>query len=66
MSSMRSASSSTTYSTWLSTQFLASMWSSSRPGVATSTSTPRLSSAVCGFMSMPPKTTVLRNWLWRA
>ena len=42
MSSMRSASSSTTYSTWFSTQFLASMWSSRRPGVATSTSTPRL------------------------
>jgi hypothetical protein len=63
MSSMRSASSSTTYSTWLSTQFLASMWSSRRPGVAISTSTPRLSSAVCGFMSMPPNTTVLRNWV---
>jgi hypothetical protein len=45
MSSMRSASSSTTYSTWLSTAFLASMWSSRRPGVATSTSTPRLSSS---------------------
>ena len=58
MSSMRSASSSTTYSTWLSTQFLASMWSSSRPGVAISTSTPAFSSAVCGFMSMPPNTTV--------
>ena len=40
MSSMRSASSSTTYSTWLSTAFLASIWSSRRPGVATRTSTP--------------------------
>ena len=61
MSSMRSASSSTTYSTWLSTAFLASIWSSSRPGVATSTSTPFFSSSVCGFMSMPPNTTVLRS-----
>ncbi len=61
MSSMRSASSSTTYSTWFSTQFLASMWSSSRPGVAISTSTPAFSSSVCGFMSMPPNTTVARS-----
>ncbi|MDT4860431.1 hypothetical protein FQZ97_949940 [compost metagenome] len=66
MSSMRSASSSTTYSTWLSTQFLASMWSSRRPGVATSTSTPFFSSAVCGFMSMPPNTTVLRRLVYLA
>ena len=62
MSSIRSASSSTTYSTWLRTQFLASMWSSSRPGVATSTSTPCFSSSVCGFMSMPPKTTAQRSF----
>ena len=62
MSSMRSASSSTTYSTWFSTQFLASMWSSRRPGVATSTSTPRFSSSVCGFMSMPPNTTATRSF----
>jgi hypothetical protein len=61
MSSMRSASSSTTYSTWLSTAFLASMWSSSRPGVAMSTSTPALSCSVCGFMSMPPNTTAERS-----
>ena len=61
MSASRSASSSTTYSTWLSTQFLASMWSSKRPGVAIKTSTPALSCAVCGFMSMPPNTTVARN-----
>ena len=66
MSSMRSASSSTTYSTWLSTAFLASMWSSKRPGVATSTSTPLFSSRVWGFMSMPPNTTVLRNWVYLA
>ncbi len=63
---MRSASSSTTYSTWLSTAFLASMWSSRRPGVATSTSTPFLSSSVCGFMSMPPNTTVLRSLVYFA
>ena len=61
MSSMRSASSSTTYSTWLSTQFLASMWSSSRPGVAIRISTPALSCSVCGFMSMPPNTTAERR-----
>ena len=54
MSSIRSASSRTTYSTWFRTQFFASMWSSRRPGVATSTSTPAFSSSVCGFMSMPP------------
>jgi hypothetical protein len=60
---MRSASSSTTYSTWLSTAFFASMWSSSRPGVAMSTSTPPFSSSVCGFMSMPPKTTVARSFV---
>ena len=66
MSSMRSASSSTTYSTWLSTAFLASMWSSSRPGVATSTSTPFFNSSVCGFMSMPPNTTVLRRLVYLA
>ena len=66
MSSMRSASSSTTYSTWLSTAFLASMWSSRRPGVATSTSTPFFSSAVCGFMSMPPNTTALRRLVYLA
>jgi hypothetical protein len=34
MSSIRSASSRTTYSTWFRTQFFASMWSSRRPGVA--------------------------------
>ena len=63
MSSMRSASSSTTYSTWPRLQFFSWMWSSSRPGVAISTSTPRLSSAVCGFMSTPPKTQATRSWL---
>ncbi|MNT30200.1 hypothetical protein D3C72_1659810 [compost metagenome] len=66
MSSMRSASSSTTYSTWLSTAFLASMWSSRRPGVATKTSTPFFSSMVWGFMSMPPNTTVLRSLVYLA
>ncbi len=66
MSSMRSASSSTTYSTWFRTAFLASMWSSRRPGVATRTSTPFLSSSVWGFMSMPPKTTVLRSLVYLA
>ena len=66
MSSMRSASSSTTYSTWFSTAVLASMWSSSRPGVATSTSTPLRSSSTCGFMSMPPNTTALRSCVYLA
>ncbi len=66
MSSMRSASSSTTYSTWLSTQFLASIWSSNRPGVATRISTPAFSCKVCGFMSMPPKTTAVRSLVCRA
>ncbi len=63
MSSMRSASSSTTYSTWFSTALLASMWSSRRPGVAISTSTPAFSCSVCGFMSMPPNTTAERSWV---
>ena len=66
MSSMRSASSSTTYSTWFNTAFLASMWSSKRPGVATSTSTPAFSASVCGFMSIPPNTTALRRLVYLA
>ena len=66
MSNMRSASSSTTYSTLLSTAVLASMWSNSLPGVATNTSTPRFNSAVCGFMSMPPKTTAQRSCVYLA
>ena len=66
MSSMRSASSRTTYSTWLRIAVLPSMWSSSRPGVAISTSTPLRSSSICGLMSMPPKTTAERRRVWLA
>mmetsp|Transcript_1230 Transcript_1230/g.3417 ORF Transcript_1230/g.3417 Transcript_1230/m.3417 type:complete len:246 (+) Transcript_1230:1297-2034(+) len=61
MSSMRSASSSTSISTLLSTHLPLARWSSRRPGVAISTSTPALSAAVCGFMSTPPKTTTERR-----
>ena len=61
MSSMRSASSSTRIETWLNITVLFCTWSSSRPGVATRTSTPLRSSAICAFMSTPPYTTVLRS-----
>jgi hypothetical protein len=61
MSSMRSASSITSICTWPRLMFFCSTWSSRRPGVAMTISTPRRRISVCGFMSMPPKTTVERS-----
>jgi hypothetical protein len=54
MSSMRSASSSTRIDTWLNMTVLFCTWSSRRPGVATSTSTPLRSCSIWAFMSTPP------------
>jgi hypothetical protein len=38
-----------------------SMWSSRRPGVATTMSTPRLSASICGLMPTPPKMAATRR-----
>ncbi|MBV6475514.1 MAG: hypothetical protein MOGDAGHF_01056 [Rhodocyclaceae bacterium] len=54
MSSMRSASSSTSTSTLLKVTLFCCTWSSRRPGVATTISTPFRSASVCGLMSTPP------------
>ena len=61
MSSIRSASSSTRI--WTCDRFVVrcSTWSSNRPGVATSSSQPLRSAAICGFMSTPPNTTAQRS-----
>src|ERR1035437_509658 len=56
MSSMRSASSSTRTSISSSTTFCFSRWSSRRPGVATTTSTPSRSAFTCGSYPTPPYT----------
>jgi len=57
MSSIRSASSSTSSSACPSDTVFWPMWSSSRPGVAISTSQPCRIAAICGRMSTPPNTT---------
>ena len=57
MSSIRSASSSTSiliWSRWTKRWFIRS---SRRPGVATKISTPRRKASVCGFCDTPPKIT---------
>ena len=54
MSSMRSASSSTSAARWSNRKPPYRMWSIRRPGVATTTSTPASSARVCGPMSTPP------------
>ena len=56
MSSMRSASSSTSTSRSSNTTFCRSRWSISRPGVATTTSTPARSFFSCGSSGTPPYT----------
>src|SRR5918993_4792047 len=56
MSSMRSASSRTRNSRPASLAYGARKWSSSRPGVAMITSTPRRNACSCGPMPTPPKT----------
>ncbi len=37
-------------------------WSSSRPGVATTISTPRLRASICGLMPTPPNITIERSF----
>mmetsp|Transcript_36842 Transcript_36842/g.119839 ORF Transcript_36842/g.119839 Transcript_36842/m.119839 type:complete len:222 (-) Transcript_36842:655-1320(-) len=54
MSSIRSASSRTRKRTWLSVTRRRWIMSSSRPGVATSTSQPRSSSRICSPNGVPP------------
>ena len=58
MSAIRSASSMAVTSTSDRSQVRWLMWSVSRPGVATSRSTPRCSSAACRLKDMPPTTEV--------
>ena len=64
MSSMRSASSSTRVSTCERLTWLCSIRSSRRPGVATSMSQPRSSSAICLSNLVPPTTMVARWPVW--
>ena len=58
MSAIRSASSSAVTVTSERSQVRWSVWSVSRPGVAISRSTPRLSSAACRLNDIPPTTEV--------
>ena len=61
ISSIRSASSSTTISTLFKLMFFCLTWSSSRPTVATTISQPARKSAVCLSILTPPKRTVWRK-----
>ena len=63
MSSMRSASSSTSTSTWERCAAPCSMRSMRRPGVAMSTSQPRLSAEIWGLYDTPPTTESTRWWV---
>ena len=54
MSIMRSASSRTKISSFEKSPTLLRMWSSSRPGVATTMSTPALRARSCGSIGTPP------------
>ena len=65
MSSMRSASSSTSTCTASSLTLPRSRWSIRRPGQATSTSTPRRSWSTCGCMPTPPNSVVTLSLRWR-
>ncbi len=60
-SSIRSASSSTSTSRLPNLALPWLMWSSSRPGVATTISVPPLRAAACGFWPTPPKMLVTRS-----
>ncbi len=64
MSSMRSASSSTSTSTCDRSMVFWPAWSSSRPGVATTMSTPRFSAAIWLLIDTPPKTTATVDFLY--
>ena len=61
MSSMRSASSSTTKRVWSSTIERSSIRSVSRPGVATTTSTPRAIARTWALRDMPPSTSSVES-----
>ena len=61
MSSIRSASSSTSTSTADRSTARCCRWSISRPGVATTTSVPRSSAWICGPGATPPKIAVTRR-----
>src|SRR3546814_423158 len=65
MSSMRSASSSTSTSIASSLALPRSRWSIRRPGVATRMSTPRRRLSTCGPMPAPPKMVVTFRRRWR-
>ncbi len=61
MSSIRSASSRTTVSRLLKLRLPCWWWSSRRPGVATTISTPARRALVWGLMFTPPKMVVERR-----
>jgi hypothetical protein len=65
MSSISSASSSTTVATLSSLRVPRPMWSTARPGVATTTSTPRSSARSCVRIGWPPYTGRTRTPSWR-
>ena len=65
MSSMRSASSSTSTSTQSKRRCFLLCKSSRRPGVATKISGILRSALICGCAATPPRTTVLRSFRWR-
>ncbi|KGD18074.1 putative ATP-dependent RNA helicase domain protein [Burkholderia pseudomallei] len=64
MSSIRSASSSTRMSRLDTSIVFCCMWSSRRPGVATTMSTPRFNASICGLMLTPPNITVERSFTY--
>ncbi len=64
MSIMRSASSSTSVWIWSKRVWFCRMWSSSRPGVATTSSTPARSAFSCGPIAVPPTTMPPRSVVW--
>ena len=69
MSSIRSASSRTTISIAVRSMVRRSRWSMSRPGVATTMSTPRRSVRTCGMIGSPPTMVMPRRrvpWAKRA
>ena len=61
MSSIRSASSSTRNCSALKSAWRCPIKSSSRPGVAMTTSTPERNASICGRSPTPPKTFAMRN-----
>jgi hypothetical protein len=60
-----SASSSTRISVWLRSMLRSFMWSMRRPGVATTTSTPRCKASACGRWPTPPNTVITEKPVWR-